>query len=87
MIFDIKLGKNFSRNARLVGGGHMTTSPSSITFSLVVSSDSIRIALAIASLDKLDILACDIQNVYITELCIEKIGHLRDQNSEKKRAH
>ena len=27
MIFDIKLGKNFRRKARLAGEGHTTTSP------------------------------------------------------------
>ena len=32
MIFDIKLGENFRRNELLVGGGHTTTAPSSITF-------------------------------------------------------
>ena len=37
VIFDIKLGENFSRKALLVGGVHTTTSPSSIIFSLVVS--------------------------------------------------
>ena len=31
MIFDVKLGENFRRKARLVGGGHMTTAPTSIT--------------------------------------------------------
>ena len=66
MIFDIKLGENFSRKARLVGGGHTTTAPSSITFSSVVSRDSVRIALTISALNEFDILACDIQNTYIT---------------------
>ena len=60
MIFDIKLGKNFRRKERLVGGGHTTTAPYSITFSSLVSRDSVRIALTIASLNELDILACDI---------------------------
>ena len=73
MIFDIKLGENFRRKAILVGGGHTTTAPSSITFSLVVSRDSFRIALTIAALNDLDILACDIQNSYLTALCREKI--------------
>ena len=51
----------------------MTKSPTSITYSLVVSCDSVRIALTIAALNGLDILACDIQNVYLTAECIEKI--------------
>ena len=32
MIFDVKLGENFRRKARLVGGGHMKTNPASITY-------------------------------------------------------
>ena len=60
MIFDFKLGENYSRKARLVGRGHMTTAPSSITFPSVVSKDSFRIALTIAELNKLYILACNI---------------------------
>ena len=68
MIFDIKLGENFRRNARLVVGGHTTKAPSSITFSLVVSRDSVRIALTIAAFNELDILACDIHNAYLTAL-------------------
>ena len=39
----------------------------------VVSCDSVRIALTIASLNQLDILACDIQNAYLTADCREKI--------------
>ena len=73
MIFDIKLGENFRRKARLVGGGHMTTAPTSITYSSVVSRDSVRIALTVAALNGLDILACDIQNAYLTAKCREKI--------------
>ena len=69
MIFDVKLGENFRRKARLVGGGHMTTAPTYITYSSVVSSDSVRIALMVAALNGLDILACDIQNAYLTAKC------------------
>ena len=69
MIFDIKLGNNFRRKAPPVEGGHTTKAPSSITFSTVVSRDSVRIALAIAALNELGILACDIQNAYLTALC------------------
>ena len=36
MIFDVKMGEHFRRKARLVGGGHMTEAPSSITYSSVV---------------------------------------------------
>eukprot|EP00980_Cylindrotheca_fusiformis_P018127 scaffold5838_cov169-Cylindrotheca_fusiformis.AAC.1 len=41
MIFDVKLGENFRRKARLVAaGGHVTEVPSSMTYSSVVSRDS-----------------------------------------------
>ena len=40
MIFDIKLGENFRRKARMVAGGHTMKTPSSITYSSVVSLDS-----------------------------------------------
>ena len=39
MIFDIKLGENFRRKARLVGGRHTTHVPASITYSSVVSRE------------------------------------------------
>ena len=72
-VFDVKLGENFRRKARLVAGGHTTDPPSSLTYSSVVSRDSVRILLLIASLNDLDILACDIQNAYLTAECREKI--------------
>ena len=60
MIFDVKLGENFRRKARLVGGGHKTFTPDSIAYSLVVSMDLVRIALIIAELNDLGILVYEI---------------------------
>ena len=57
----------------MVAGGHITASPSSITYSSVVSRYSVRIALTIAALNDLSILGCDIQNAYLTAPCREKI--------------
>ena len=73
VIWDVKLGEGFRRKARLVAGGHTTEAPPSITYSSVVSRDSIRIALTIAALNELSILACDIQNAYLTADCREKV--------------
>ena len=73
IIFDIKLGENFRRKCRLVAGGHTTETPSSLTYSSVVSRDSVRIALTVAALNELDVLGCDIQNAYISAPCREKI--------------
>lgn len=73
MVFDVKMGENFRRKARMVAGGHTTDTPSTITYSSVVSRDSVRIALTIAALNDLDILSCDIQNAYLTAKCRERI--------------
>ena len=73
LIFDIKMGENFRRKARMVAGGHKTSTPSSLTYSSVVSRDSVRIVLTIAALNDLKVLACDIQNAYLTAPCREKI--------------
>jgi hypothetical protein len=71
MIFDIKM--DFSRKARFVAGGHMTAAPSSITYSSVVSRDSVRLAFVIAALNGLDVMMCDIGNAYLNAPCREKI--------------
>jgi hypothetical protein len=72
MVFDVKLGENYRRKARLpvVADGHKTDAPAlPITYSSVVSRDSVRIALTIAALN---IFVCDIQNAYLTAPCRER---------------
>ena len=73
MIFDVKFGENFRRKARLVAGGHMTDTPNTLTYSSVVSCDSVHIALTITALNELSVMGCDIQNAYLTAECREKI--------------
>ena len=73
MIFNIKMGENFRRKARMVAGGHKTITPAALTYASVVSRDSVRICLTIATLNGLKVLACDIQNAYLTAMCREKI--------------
>ena len=73
LVFDVKMGENFRRKARLVAGGHKTSTPTSLTYSSVVSRDSVRIALTLAALNGLDNLSCDIQNAYLTAKCREKV--------------
>jgi len=89
MIFDVEMGENFRRKTRMVAGGHMTESPSSLTYSSVVSRDSVRIALTIAALNGLSTLSCDIQNAYLTASCREKSGQWSDlssgQGADKRR--
>jgi Reverse transcriptase (RNA-dependent DNA polymerase) len=73
MIFDIKLAENFRHKAQFVAGGHMTETPATLTYSSVVSRDSVHIALLVAALNDLDLKSCDIQNVYLTADCRERI--------------
>ena len=73
MIFDIKMGENFRRKARMVAGQHTTETPSSITYSSVVSRDSVRILLTVAALNDIDVLSSDIQNAYLTAPCQERV--------------
>ena len=72
IIFDIKLGENFRRKARLVADSHLTDTPASITYSSVVSRDSVRVCLMLAALNGLDLQAADIENAYLTAPCLEK---------------
>ena len=71
VIFDVKM--DFTRKARFVAGGHLTEAPGSITYSSVVSRDSIRLAFLVAGLNDLDVLAGDVSNAYLNALCREKI--------------
>ena len=71
MIFDVKM--DLTRKARFVAGGHLTETPASITYSSVVSRDSVRLAFLIAALNGLDIIACDVGNAYLNAPCREKV--------------
>ena len=72
MIFVINMGEGFRRKARMVAGGHMIEAPASLTYSSVLSRDSVRIPLTIAALNVLKVPACDIQNAFLTVKCREK---------------
>ena len=73
MIFDVKMGENLRHKASFVAGGHTTETPMSLTYSSVVSRDSVRIILLAVALNRLQVMACDIQNAYLTANCHEKI--------------
>ena len=51
----------------------MTDPPDTLTYSSVVSRESIRIGFLIAALNGLDVLTADIENAYINAPCKEKI--------------
>ena len=57
----------------MVAGGHTTKTPSSITYSSVVSQDLVRMMRMIAALNNLDLQAADIKNSYLTAPCRENI--------------
>ena len=70
MIFDVKMGKKIRIKAQFFADVHKTKTLAAMTFQSVLSKDLVRIALKIAALKDLDVLACDIQNPYLTEDCI-----------------
>ena len=59
--------------ARYVARYHLTDPPSLMTYSIVVSRESIRIAYLIAALNNLEVLAGDIQNAYLNAPAEEKL--------------
>ena len=67
------MGNNLRRKYRMVADGHRTDAPAALTYSSVVSRDSVRIALTITALNDLKFLACNIQNAYLTANCREKV--------------
>ena len=73
LVFDVKLGENFRRKARFVADGHKTSAPAAVTYSTVVSRDSVRIIFLIAGLNDLDVQGADIQNAYLIAPNKEKL--------------
>ena len=72
LIFDVKI-ENFRRKARLVASGHLTNTPTEMTYASVVSRESVRIALTLAALNNLEVKTADIENAYLTAPVSEKI--------------
>jgi hypothetical protein len=71
MIFDVKM--DLTRKDRFVAGGHTTDTPASMTYSSVVSRDSVRIAFTYAVLMGMGIWVADIGNAYLNAKCRERI--------------
>jgi hypothetical protein len=63
MIFDVKM--DFSRKARLVARGDMTDTPPTLTYSSVVSRESVQIAFLVAALNDLELIMFDVGNAYL----------------------
>ena len=63
----------FDQKCRFVSGGHTTEAPASMTYSSVVSRDSVRLGFLLAALNGVDMPACDLENAYLNAPCREKI--------------
>ena len=63
IVYEVKF--DLTRKARYVGGGHLTEVPAAMTYSSVVSRDSVRIMFLVAALNHLDVNMCDIGNAYL----------------------
>jgi hypothetical protein len=72
MIFDVKM-EDFRRKASFVAGGHTTETSHAMTYSSVVSRESVRITLTLAALNDVDVNMADIENAYLTAPITEKV--------------
>ena len=59
------MDREFTRKDLFVAGIHMTKPPSSMTFSTVLTRESVRIFFLLAVLNELDVQAADISNAYL----------------------
>jgi hypothetical protein len=73
MIFDVKM-EDFRRKVRLEARGHTTDAHHVMTCASVVSRESVRIALALMTLNDLDVMMGDIENDYLTAQSQRKFG-------------
>ena len=71
LIFDVKF--DLTRKARYVGGGHLTSVSPSMSYSSVVSRDSVRIMFLVAALNDLDVKMCNIGNAYLNAETKERV--------------
>jgi hypothetical protein len=71
MIFDVKM-EDFRRKASFVAGGHTTDTPHAMTYASVMSSESVRVTLTLATLNDLDVKMADIDNSNLTAPITEK---------------
>jgi hypothetical protein len=71
LVFEVKF--DLRRKARYVAGGHLTTTPTSMTYSSVVNRESVRIGFLYAALNDLDVWAADIMNAYLNAPTKEKV--------------
>ena len=71
--YEAKQMEDFRWNARLVAGDHMTKAPTTIMYASVVSRETVRIALMIATLNDLEVKSGNILNPYVQGPVTEKV--------------
>ena len=79
MIFDTNITRIFNGKARLIAGGHTNEHPASITYSSVISRDSLNIVFMLAALNDIDVYAANIGNGYLNVTCWEYICTIAGQ--------
>ena len=72
MVFDIKM-EDFCRKAHLVAGVHMTHTLETITYSSIITGETVHIALTMAELHNLEVKAAGILTAYVMTPNREKI--------------
>jgi hypothetical protein len=65
MLFDVKM-EAFRRKARFVAGGHTADTQHAMAYASVVSRESVRLTLTLATLNDLDVKMTHIENAYLT---------------------
>ena len=71
IIIDVNM--DFIWKVIFVANGSKTEAPVSLTYSSVVSRDSVQLAFLISALNDLYVMECDIGNEYINSPCKENI--------------
>jgi hypothetical protein len=72
MIFYVNM-EDFRCKESFVAGGHTTNNPHAITYTSVVSRESVIVALTLDDLNDLDVKMADIENAYLTAPITEKV--------------
>ena len=72
MVFDVKMD-DFRCKARLVAGDHMTKALATIMYAGIMSRETVRIPLMIATLNDLEVKPGNILNAYIQVPITEKV--------------
>ena len=71
IIFDVKM--EFTQKARFLARNHMTEPPNSLTYSSLVSWESVKIKFPIPAFNDFDLMSCNIGNAYLNANCRERI--------------